>query len=203
MTSSWFPPITSRRGLRFWRAIQMLSWWRVVCCRYMLPSDWLDCLAFWRRREKYPQKDIVWEYFSFFEKDTSQASLYSVALRNLTDTLVVNICRHWQRCWSLRELQESYSKALEPILQEQGRVHHGQPLELLTQKPWSPILQEQDRVHHGQPLATGATYSKTLESLSARTRQSLPWPATSYLLKSPGVPFCMKNKTRVHQGQPL
>ena len=42
----------------------------------MLPSDWLDCLAFWRRREKYPQKDIVWEYLSFFEKDTSQATLY-------------------------------------------------------------------------------------------------------------------------------
>ena len=25
-----------------------------MCCRYMLPSDWLDCMAFWRRRENYP-----------------------------------------------------------------------------------------------------------------------------------------------------
>ena len=24
---------------------------RCMCCRHMLPSDWLDCIAIWRRRE--------------------------------------------------------------------------------------------------------------------------------------------------------
>ena len=123
-----------------------------TCSRCMLPSDWSDCLAFWRRRENYPPKGHCLRILVIFEKERSQASgLYSVALWNLTDTLV-STCRHWRRCLSLRELQESYSKALE--------FH------------------------------------------SARTRQTLPWPATSYLLKSPGSPI-LQEQDRVHHGQPL
>ena len=116
-----------------------------------------------------------------FEKERSQASLYSVALQNLTDTLVLNTCRHWRRCWSLRELHESYSKALEShsartrqsppwpatsyLLKSPGvpfcknKTEYTIVSQLLTQKPWSPILWEKDRVHHGQPLSIAQNYT--------------------------------------------
>ena len=36
---------------------------------------------------------------------------------------------HWRRCWRLRQLQESYSKALEShrLARTRERVHHGHP----------------------------------------------------------------------------
>ena len=45
-----------------------------------LPSDWLDCVAFWRRRENYPKNSHCLRVI--FEKERSQSTLLSVALPN-------------------------------------------------------------------------------------------------------------------------
>ena len=79
----------------------------------MLASDWLNCIGFWRGRENYPQKDIVWRYWSFLKKKGASPLCCS---DESTDTLVVNTCSHWRRCWRLKELQKSHSKALESHL---------------------------------------------------------------------------------------
>ena len=52
-----------------------------------LSSDWLDCVAFWRRRENYPQNSHCLRVLVIFEKERSQSTLLPVALHaELTDT---------------------------------------------------------------------------------------------------------------------
>ena len=144
---------------------------------------------------KLPPKGHCLRILVIFEKERSQASLSLLCCSAELDWHPGS--EHMQTLTMLlkpkRVARKLFKSPRSPIQQEQDRVHHGKPLATYTQKPWSPIQQEQDRVHHAWP-ATVTTYSKALESHSATTRWNPTWLATSYLLKSPGVPFC-ENKT--------
>ena len=98
----------------------------------MLQSDWLDCIAFWRRRENYPPKGHCLKIFVIFRKRKKPVySAIGCSAEFLTDTLVVNKW-NWLRCWRLREMQESYSEALESHLariKERGSTMATHPLD--------------------------------------------------------------------------
>ena len=81
---------------------------RCMCCRYMLPSDWLDCIGLWHRRETIPKGHCLGIFVIFWKR--KRASLLCCSAE-LTDTLVVKKCSHWRHCWRLRELQKSNIQA--------------------------------------------------------------------------------------------
>ena len=72
-------------------------------------SDWLDCIRFWRRQENYIPKGHCLGIFVIFWK-RKRASLLCCSAE-LTDTLVVNKCSHWRRCWKAkRVVEKQYGK---------------------------------------------------------------------------------------------
>ena len=96
----------------------------------MLQSDWLDCKAFWRRRENYPPKGHCLKIFVIFRKRKKP---------------VYSIC-HWLLCWIFDRHPGSEQMELTTLLEAKRDAGK------LFRSSWVPLGEnKRERVHHGHP----------------------------------------------------